>query len=68
MAKRGAPGGATPPRPGLGTPRKNNVLFVVCEGRRSGATSTISPPNCDILRRDPSTDVYRILEVLGIVS
>ncbi|MFD1537000.1 RloB family protein [Nonomuraea guangzhouensis] len=33
MAKRGAPGGATPPRPGQGSRRKNNVLFIVCEGQ-----------------------------------
>ncbi|MEQ4719074.1 RloB domain-containing protein [Nonomuraea sp. B19D2] len=33
MAKRGAPGGNSAPRPGPGGPRKNKVLFVVCEGQ-----------------------------------
>ncbi|MFG1708343.1 RloB family protein [Nonomuraea sp. M3C6] len=33
MAKRGVPGGDSAPHPGLGGPRKNKVLFVVCEGQ-----------------------------------
>jgi hypothetical protein len=33
MAKRGAPGGQSARQPGLGDPRKNRVLFIVCEGQ-----------------------------------